>query len=58
MVFVALMVTSCDGALCKIQRGRVVHASQVLAQPIEQAIFARARWAHDVDQAQFDGPSS
>jgi predicted RNA polymerase sigma factor len=54
MVLVALVVASGNGALCKIQRWWGGHAGHVLAQAIQQAVFASARWANDVDQAQLD----
>jgi hypothetical protein len=53
-----LVVVSRDGALRKIQRRRYGHASHVLAQAIQQAVLASARWANDVNQAQWEVPNS
>lgn len=58
VVFVALVVASCDGALSEIQRQRGVHACQAIAQAIEQAVLACAGGSNHVNQAQFDGPNS
>ena len=54
MVLVALEVASGNGALRKKQRWWGSHAGHVLAQAIQQAVFASARWTNDVDQAQLD----